>query len=201
MASMVLDLQAAALDPNRRVSDLLRTVLLVATKLDIGEFRDWANRELRGYGNSDTVPPYRHVRGQLRAHNPYHGWVPVMLEDTAMHEKLSVRPIGQAVSELEDLYYSDRKDGTLQVPLQHDWLRKVFGHTEAFALGMVPTLLVDRSTIVGIIDAIRNVVLSWTLYLERNGILGTAKTFSQQEVAIAKTVPITVEALATGDGV
>jgi hypothetical protein len=53
---------------------------------------------------------------------------------------------------------------------------------------MVPTLLVDRSQIIGILDAVRNEILNWSLELESQGILGDGLSFSSEEINKAGTV-------------
>lgn len=181
MTSLVLELQREAMDPGVRVSDLLRRAVVVAAKLGIDEFQEWARRELTGYVADNPIPSYRRVSGALRAHNPYHGWIPVLLKNTALQKKLESRDAGQSISELEDIYNSPGQADTLQMPLPHDWLMKVFGNSSEFQLGMVPTLLIGRSTIRGILDAVRNDVLRWSLELEKQGILGEGMTFTIAE--------------------
>ena len=79
MESLVLELQRKALSNETKVSALLRMALVVARKLDIGEFERWINLELNGYNNEndDDVPQYRKFQAQLRVWNPYHGWQPL----------------------------------------------------------------------------------------------------------------------------
>ncbi len=169
------------MDPEVRVSDLLRRAVVVAAKLGIDEFQEWASRELTGYVGDKPVPSYRRVSGALRAHNPYHGWIPVIIENTELQRKLESRDAGQSISELEDLYNSPGKADTLQMPLPHDWIMRIFANSREFQLGMMPTLLIGRSTIRGILDAVRNEVLRWSLQLERQGILGEGMTFTVAE--------------------
>lgn len=57
--SIVLELQREALDDKNQASSLLRKALVVAKKLRIKDFEDWANKELSGYLATDTVPQYR----------------------------------------------------------------------------------------------------------------------------------------------
>ena len=128
------------------------------------------------------------MSGSLKAWNPYNGWIPVILQDKAIHEKVSHRAIAQPVSALESLCHEKDQGGVLQVPLPHDWLMKLFSETEEFRLGMVPTLIVDRSQVIGILDAVRNQVLDWSLELEKQGILGDGMSFSTEEVSKAKSV-------------
>lgn len=188
MSSLVLELQREAMNHQSRVSHILRHAVVVATKLRIEDFRKWAEMELHGYGSADSIPTYRCVQGELKAHNPYNGWIPVFFEDPEIMEKLTNRQISQAIGQLESLYYSPDKGGTLHVPLPHKWLLKLFGNSPEFHRGMVPTLLVGRVVIFGIIEAVRNVVLKWSLDLEHQGVLGEGMTFSQEEVKKASGV-------------
>ncbi len=57
--SLVLQLQRDAMEPNTRVSDLLRKSLVVASKLEIADFGRWAQQELNGYIGQKEAPPYR----------------------------------------------------------------------------------------------------------------------------------------------
>ena len=47
--SLVIELQAAALDGGASVDELLRKALIVSMKLDLGEFKEWVKLELNGY--------------------------------------------------------------------------------------------------------------------------------------------------------
>ncbi|GAM08633.1 hypothetical protein OR1_00905 [Geobacter sp. OR-1] len=183
MTSLVLELQKSAMDQSQEVAAILRKAMVVASKLRLHDFRDWCSDEMNGYSER-PIPPYRKVHGQLKAHNPYNGWIPVIMEDVRTQELLSQRAVGQAISELEHLI-KDKNDGNLQVPLPHNILMEVFGNSESFQLGMVPTLLVGRNQVAGIVQAVRNKVLEWSLELEQNGILGEGMTFSADEVKLA----------------
>ena len=59
MTSLVEELQRDALDSSVSVLDLLRKALVVATKLNIDEFKEWIELELKGYSGQETVPDYR----------------------------------------------------------------------------------------------------------------------------------------------
>jgi len=59
MASLVLELQQDALDPTVPVSNLLRKVIAVARKLELGDLEKWARSDLDGYGTAPAqdIPP------------------------------------------------------------------------------------------------------------------------------------------------
>ena len=188
MTSLVLELQREAMNPTSRISNLLRKALVVATKLKVEGFRTWAESELKGYSSNQEIPPYRNVNGSLKAWNRFNGWIPVIVQHTELDKMFTNRSISQPVSELEFLYNQKDEDAVLQVPLPHDWIMKVFADSQQFRLGMVPTLIVDKSQLEGILDSIRNEILNWTLELESSGVLGDGMSFSPHEVNKAKSV-------------
>jgi len=188
MKSLVLELQREAMNPNGRLSDILRKALVVATKLKVDEFKIWTDSELKGYAKGQDIPPYRKVKGSVKAWNPYNGWIPVIVRNSEIMDLISNRSIGQPISELESLCHQKDEGGGLQVPLPHDWIMKLFSKSKEFRLGMVPTLIVDKSQLDGILDAVRNEILNWSLELERQGILGDGMSFSTEELDKAKSV-------------
>lgn len=187
MKSLVLDLQHEAMNANSRLSDVLRKTIVVATKLKVKDMKAWVESELKGYGTDEGVPSYRKVNGTLKAWNPYNGWIPVIVQHSEISELLSNRNIAQPISELESLVFHKDEGGDLQIQLPHDLLLKIFGNSEEFRLGMVPTLIVDKSQVVGILDAVRNEILNWSLELESKGILGDGMSFSNEDVDTAKS--------------
>src|SRR5262245_49927898 len=120
MSSVVLELQQEALDRKAPVSGLLRKALVVARKLGLQDFEAWVSKELSGYGDDDgdSVPAYRIVNGQVRAWNPYNGWVPVIFKDPQHGEMLSQRACGQSVAEIESLIEAGTAaDTSIHMPL------------------------------------------------------------------------------------
>lgn len=185
MTSLVLELQRDALNPNVRCSDLLRKAAVVARKLQVKEFAEWIAEEQTGFVGKD-VPQYRKIRGQLRVRNPYHGLQPMMFDDPRRAESLSTMPIGQSLSELEDLVATSAKgkQGNMTVnfsPAIESQLVK------SMELPMQPLLEIQRASIVGIVEAVRNTILDWSLKLEEQGILGHGMSFTSEERQQAQT--------------
>ena len=88
MSSIVLELQQDLLDKNCDILQVLRKAHLIASKLKLAEFDMWIHSELNGYKtkNQDDVPDYRQIHGQVKAWNPYHGWIPVILQDAKIED-------------------------------------------------------------------------------------------------------------------
>jgi hypothetical protein len=182
MTFLALELQHEAMDSSVRVDDLLRKAVVVATTLGIDDFRVWAAKELQGYAGDTTTPAYRRVTGVLRAYHPSRGWIPVILPDKDLQKRLESGAARRPISELEDLYHDPHRGNMLQVLpgpddekltledlmelVPYDWVLRIFGDTREFQPGTIPTLMIGRPTIKGILDAVRNEVLRWSLALE-----------------------------------
>lgn len=187
MGSLVLELQQDAINHNEKVTTLLRKALVVATKLNFPEFRKWIEQELEGYdGKSQNIPNYRIVRGELRASHPHYQWIPYLFDDPKSAETLSKRRAQQPIGELEHLLEKKGTKGILTMPFSPEMLKQL--DTGNLELGIIPTLIVDSASIQGIIDAVRNVVLQWSLKLESDGIVGEGLTFSKEEKEKASSV-------------
>lgn len=184
MKSLVLELQQESMNPETKVSDLLRKALVVATKLNVKEFREWIDQELHGYkGDAASIPKYRHIKCELKATRPMYGLVPAIIGNAELEEKLSILPNNQPISELEHFACEKESGSTLQAPLPGDIAREL--NSKSFALGIIPTRVIGQARIHGIIESVRNIVLEWSLKLEADGILGEGLTFSKEEKATA----------------
>ena len=177
--SIVLELQRDALDEKIRTSSLLRKALVVAKKLRIKEFEEWTNKELSGYQSADTTPHYRLLRGEVKAWNPYHGWVPVYFSNPQQAEAYSLRGCGQAIPEIEGLLPTLQKpNGYFVMPfaknIELQLLKSIHPLTE-------PKLHINPGEIFGIVETVKTVILNWALQLEQDGILGEGLTFSPNE--------------------
>ena len=177
MTSLVLELQKDALNSSNNLTDLLRKALVVAKKLGIKDFQDWINYELNGYDSDDKIPQYRVVSGQIKALNPYHGWIPCSIPDNNLACQLKERAIIQSIGALVSLL-KNNESGFLQAPFPPEdehVLRSLFQVRFQIALH------IDPSVLYGILDTVRNTVLEWSLKLEQEGILGKGMSFSEDE--------------------
>ena len=192
MSSLVLELQADAINRKVGCSDLLRKALVVSIKLEVETIENWIRQELNGYSTSSgdkvpdyKVPDYRVVRGQIKARNPYHGWQPVIFEDPELAETLSKREVIQPIAEFVSLLEDKGKNPLLQIPLPPKIANDLMGWARTMSL---PTLVVPDTEIVRILDAVRNRILEWALELEKKGIVGKGMTFSTEERRAAEQV-------------
>lgn len=183
MSSIVLELQGEALDQNVSISGLLRKALVVAKKLNISEFESWVNNELNGYKKGEDIPRYRQVEGVVKGWNPYHGWQPIMFEESAIEKTLSNRPCGQSIAEIESLILGKSIKSFLQMPYPSETeqqLRRAIGFDTEI------TMMVPSTAMVRIVDAVRTIILNWSLKLEEDGILGEGFSFTPSEKETAE---------------
>ena len=185
MMNLVLDLQKKALDSNSSITDLLRTALTVAIKLDINDFAEWIKHELYGYYNVDSkdIPKYRFVSGVAKYHNPYHGWCDVHWATQKQYDNLSRILVIDRISEIEELTLSDNM-------IFRDFSVSMQRYFAKENLGMIPKIILNKHDFIGILDVVKNNILSWALDLEKKGILGENMTFNEDEHRAAKTVTI-----------
>jgi AbiTii len=188
MPSLVLELQREALSKDTSVADLLRKALVVARKLAIADFETWVNAELNGYGPGVKVPEYRNLTGTLKVWNPYRGWLPLFVQDAKMAALLSTRATNQPISTLEAQSPTTGSTSDHYMDFEPEVERQLMNSMQ---VPLRRTLMVAGAQIHGIIDAVRNTILDWSLNLETAGILGQDMTFSNEEKARATDAQVT----------
>jgi len=184
MSSLVEELQRDALDSKITVSDLLRKSLVVATKLNLADFRKWVECELNGYGKDEGLPDYRLIRCQVQSTNPFDGRkIPWKFPTSDLEEKVSRRRIVQSVASIEELV-SGGRGAELMLPFSAEMQTVLMRHCDDPS-PPVPYTVVQPSQLHGILDAVRNAILTWSLRLESDGIMGDGMSFSPKEKEIA----------------
>jgi hypothetical protein len=177
MQSLVLQLQQECMDSQIPVLEILRKALVVARKLCLTDAQVWIEKELNGYDTGDAPPPHRLIKGEIRAWNPYHGWIPILYDDAKEAELHSKCYVGQPVGELEELIRHG-KGGNLQFPFGPELQKRIM---DGMGVPLQPTRILNQASVKGVLDSVRNMVLEWSLQLEKNGILGEGLVFSTRE--------------------
>ena len=90
----------------------------------------------------------------------------------------------QPVSELDALL-ENKDEGSLQIPFPQKTVNALM---KAMDVPLQPTLHVASTSVVGILNAVRNHVLEWALELEKQGVIGEEMSFSQEEQKAADLV-------------
>lgn len=176
MSGLIEEIQAAALDPGFKVSDLLRRVKLAAAKLGLDDADAWVNRELQGYDAGDEIPGYRHTRGQFMAHTPFNGVRPVVGQNEWI-DQICNGPILESISRVEAL----AGDGTNEVISQVDGPIEAAMNEANNSRGTQYFVHISQTVFLDILQQVRNTVLDWAIGLEKAGILGEGISFSMEE--------------------
>jgi hypothetical protein len=178
--SVVIELQELASNGDNEIGDLLRKTLMIATKLGLTEFRQWAMAELNGYTGElrENLPDYRIIRGELKAYNPIRGLIPLQMPHQ-MHDALAEIRVTESVYSLEQLlanevtgnvvYNFSPEQEEILMSMQHDYVK------------FRPTRSVGTNRVTAILGAVRTTILEWSLALEADGILGEGLLFSASE--------------------
>lgn len=185
--SLVLELQRNAADPHTDLPGVLRQALLVATKLDAQDFKEWIRSELNGYLHTD-VPEYRRIRCQVKAKNAYSGqWVPFIISNPKMDEAMCIIELRDPIGGLMQ---------ALDTASNNDLIQPVNGPEHNLIVEFFPTAanmpiarVIGVTQVAGITDIIRTRIIEWSLQLEKAGILGEGLRFSARERQTAQTSP------------
>lgn len=170
-------------DQNVPVSSLLRKAKVLASKLDQTDFLNWINSELDGYKDDETYPDYRSLSGQIKALNPYHGWVPVLFKKSEIEKTLSTRKTKQSVPEIEELL--SNKSGSYEMPYPASAANQILRDSP---IKTKVSLFLDGSTLVGVLNTVRNTLFDWALKLQKEGIRGEESEFTEREKEQAHNV-------------
>ncbi|MBL4884117.1 MAG: hypothetical protein JKY95_06235 [Planctomycetaceae bacterium] len=183
--SIVIELQQQASDGNCPVDELLRKALIVSTKLQISDFKELIDNELTGYQSTAEVPEYRVICASIKAINPVTGQkMPLHFESAQDEERFSSFPARQSDADIQNLTDGDKS--TLHCPLtpqEKQCLMRQMTTPVPFECQR----LVSASSLVAILNAVRNIILKWSLRLEEQGILGEGMKFTPEEKEIAMT--------------
>lgn len=183
MDSIVLELQKDSLDRSVHITDLLRKALLVSKKLKIKDIEQWLDSELNGY-TTKKIPDYRVVYGEVKAFNPYRGWIPVMVPDPKWSDMLRSQNIYLSVSQIEDLARNTKKGffiakySSQQANIIMDLMGEDFE----------PALHIPTHQLIRIIDVTKTKIMDFALDLESRGIMGEGLLFSTREQKLAEHI-------------
>ncbi|WP_409287425.1 AbiTii domain-containing protein [Pseudomonas guariconensis] len=182
MDSLVLELQRDVLDRTIHIPDLLRKALLVSRKLKIKDIEEWLDDELNGY-ELRSVPSYRLISGELKAFNPYRGWIPVDMGGE-LHASMCETPARDSVSQIADLV-ERTETGTVIVKFPAN-LNTAFRNL--MRTDYEPALHVPVHKLVRILDVTKTKIMDFALDLEARGILGEGIRFSKAEEQLAQSI-------------
>ena len=177
MGSLILELQSDAMNDNVSIQSLLRKAYAIAIKLAVEDSKHWIEAEMNGYAADREVPAYRRLKGTLQAFNPVRGTIPVHVGNTEIEDKISIIDFRQSIAEIEGIISKHSKGFLIQFSGSHlSSLQKIFETDFPIRLSFSATSLIP------IVDAVRNTILQWALRLEQEGVTGEGISFSAEEV-------------------
>ncbi|OCH07850.1 hypothetical protein [Aliivibrio fischeri] len=177
MSSIILELQADTLNDNVSIKSLLRKAYAIAIKLSVEDSKQWIEAEMNGYESGTEVPMYRQIKGALQAINPVRGPIPVQIGDDEIEDSISVFHFRQSIAEIEDIINKHSKGFLIPFSgAQLASLQTFFQEDYPFRLSFSATSLVP------VVDNVRNTILQWALKLEQEGVTGEGLSFSSEEV-------------------
>ncbi len=163
---------------------MLRRAKIIAVKLDLVDFWQWIESELNGYKLNSDIPEYRIIQGQPKAYNSYYGVrSPITFMDSDDRDAFAHKAIGQSIAELEHIVQNRDDEKWLQIPYPEDIQIQMRELHKWVATQY--TLLITFTAVRGVIESVRNILLDWSLKLEKEWILWHEITFSEQEKEIA----------------
>ena len=177
MSSLVLDFQRDILDGKKSATELLRAAKLIAAKLGLDDITEWANCELNGYSDGQTVPEYRKMGGgELQVLNPYRGWMPAGNLKQRFNN-------GQPISEIEVLCNSK----TVVIGLTRENHYRMTNDMGMDISSWQQQISFSPVQLIGLINAVKDHLLNWAIQLEKRGIRGDNMSFNKHEQDSAKS--------------
>lgn len=170
--SIVLELQKELYNDKISAEEALRKAYVISKKLSIDNMSEWINNELNGYQEKSKTPRYRNIDGTIEAFNPYHGWYPLLFENTDTQKLFDNINLYLSISEIEAI-----------IKTSEDIVYLSTSGTD-YLVDKVNTKVRFKTSVhkfVGITSIIKNIILEWALQLEKNGILGEEFSFTQEE--------------------
>jgi len=172
--SLLLRIQEAAIDSKTNVGDVLRHCAVLAAKLGHQPFRKWVNAELSGYPAETELPPYRILKG-LSSIGHFMGPggeqinnvpLPIGNVPEAYRHLVAQLEFRQAVGALAALIEGHPKEDNLTSPWPADLIARVSDKFIAGRVLMSAYIKVPRGVVVGVIEAVRNRILTFALEIE-----------------------------------
>lgn len=183
MAGIVVELQNDLISQECDVILALRKAKIIATKLDIPDFKLWIDKELKGYPD-DNVPEYRKIRGVLKAKGDNNRYISVPIQNPQLVDKICKQSMQQPISQI--LNFANEKDVESVLLCPQGDVQSILSHifTKGYATEFV--LFVEQGAMQKIIESVKDELLDWTLALEEKGIVGEGLVFSCEEKQTAK---------------
>ncbi|MGA2723004.1 MAG: hypothetical protein ABSG79_11405 [Bryobacteraceae bacterium] len=170
--TLLREIQAAATESKVDISTVLRKAKILAARLQNPEFETWVDRELNGYGDRSSLPPYRVVPVEVRGHITRSGlhWDNAPIMTTSLPEKLRAWGeacyLSQPIAAIVSAAAGAREGGQLQVPWPQELAIRfgAEGYNGFECIGAWQ--VISPHALMGIVDTVRNRILDFSLKIE-----------------------------------
>jgi hypothetical protein len=170
--SLLRDIQDAAIDSKTDLSTLLRKCMVLASRLGSLDFKQWIENELNGYASGDELPLYRIITTNSKGHfsggfgsGLRNADIPLSCIPAKFRKALKSAFLTQSVATLEALV-ANAKNGTAQEPWSPDLVAYVGQGIYENMNCMQAWKVIPITSIVAVLDAIRNKILNFVLEIE-----------------------------------
>ncbi|MBU6427709.1 MAG: hypothetical protein KGR26_01740 [Cyanobacteria bacterium REEB65] len=170
--TLLRDIQATAVDEGSSLATVLRRAKILAARLAYQPLEEWVEKELNGYKcRAQELPSYRIVHTGTYGHfndgyrQPRNYPVPPSALPEELRAYAQQAYFAMGVAALEEL--SRRSEESLKLAWGADLVRYVSNKIMRGWDCMDLWKVVSRSDVVGVVDAIRNRVLTFALEVEK----------------------------------
>lgn len=171
--SLIEKIQESAVDSGVDLPTLLRKCRLLAARIRSEELAQWVGYELNGYPSKDSLPQYRSISAQSLGdfYSPLgEGMknVPILSDSLPpeFREYATTQFFLVGARELTELVQTNDSHATIHLDWSHDILLRLGSNIYAGMSCFSAWKLVSRSDVEGILDAVRDRILDFTLEIE-----------------------------------
>lgn len=172
--SLLIEIQSLSVSSDNRITDLLRKCKILAARLGNKDFDQWIDNELSGYKSKEHLPDYRILHSvELKGHfgGPFgsglrNAIIAPSCFDEELREFVSSEYLMQGISTYEELLRND-SDGQFHSTLPADLIAHYSERMYENMSCLEAWKVIPRGSIVGLVDVVRNRVLSFALEIEK----------------------------------
>jgi len=188
MNPLIVEIRNDIIGDKESITSVLRKAKVLAKKLGLRELSKWIGYELEGYPDKESLPNYRIISGEMKAWNPFHGYVPIYFKGPKEAETFSSKPLYDSIIQIEKVCNEQNSKGEIVSQIPNSIKMQLLKITN----GMEPAFLFNQAQFLSIIDNVKNILLDWMLKLEDEGIVSEDLNFSEKEKEKASNIVVNI---------
>lgn len=170
--SLIDTVQKEIIDPECKLSNILRKAKILSHRLKSEDFKNWVNQELNGYsGGLEVIPDYRAIGTQTYGNfsGPFQSGlknapIPTSQFPEEIHEFATTQYFFQSIRELESMVESGER--TFNVHWPADFVVPIADKIYENMICMQAWKVISVDSVEGIINTVRNRLLNFILEVE-----------------------------------